>query len=103
MESYLKQDSERLRSIRNLEVGEVLVLPVSSFVRFIVTSDDVLHSWSVPSLGLKIDATPGRLRELRVGIDRIGVFYGICSEICGVNHAFMPIVLEVIPFCRFMR
>jgi len=60
-------------------------------LRFIITSTDVIHSWAVPSLGIKVDAVPGRLNQAHVFIDRPGVFYGQCSELCGINHAFMPI------------
>jgi heme/copper-type cytochrome/quinol oxidase subunit 2 len=63
-------------------------------IRILVTSSDVLHSWAVPSFGIKIDACPGRLSEVSLYIKRTGYFYGQCSEICGVNHGFMPIVVE---------
>ena len=60
-------------------------------LRFIITSVDVLHSWAVPSLGVKVDAVPGRLNQVYVFLKRAGTFYGQCSEICGINHGFMPI------------
>jgi heme/copper-type cytochrome/quinol oxidase subunit 2 len=62
-------------------------------IRFIITAVDVLHSWAVPSLGIKMDAVPGRLNQVCVTVKRAGEFYGQCSEICGVNHGFMPIKL----------
>lgn len=79
---------------RNLEVDNSLHLPFNSHVRLIVTSMDVLHSWAVPALGVKIDAVPGRLNQVGLFIDRPGVFYGQCSEICGPNHGFMPICIK---------
>jgi cytochrome c oxidase subunit 2 len=62
----------------------------------IITSADVLHSWAVPSLGVKCDAVPGRLNQTSIFIKREGVYYGQCSELCGTNHAFMPIVVEAV-------
>lgn len=81
--------------LRLLQVDNWLVLPINTGARFFVTSQDVLHSWAVPSLGIKIDACPGRINVVTVFLKRSGVFYGQCSEICGVNHAFMPIIIEV--------
>lgn len=73
-----------------------LLLPVHTPVRVLVTAADVLHSWTVPVLGIKADAVPGRINQLSLFSDRVGVYYGQCSEICGRNHRFMPIVTEVI-------
>ena len=81
---------------RLLEVDNRVVLPVNTHIRVLVTAADVLHSWSVPSFGVKVDACPGRLNQTSVFIKRPGVFYGQCSEICGVNHGFMPICVEVV-------
>jgi len=81
---------------RLLEVDNRLYLPVGVPIRFLVTSSDVLHSWAVPSLGVKIDAVPGRLNQFVVEIKRPGVFYGQCSELCGPFHGFMPIVVQAI-------
>lgn len=83
-----------LRVLRLLEVDNRLILPWNEHLRFLITSADVLHSWSIPSLGVKMDACPGRLNQVSLFINRPGVFYGQCSEICGVNHAFMPICVE---------
>lgn len=83
-------------AFRLLEVDNRIVVPVNTHVRVIVTSADVLHCWSVPSLGVKIDAIPGRLNHTSFLATRVGVFYGHCNEICGVNHAFMPIVVEAV-------
>jgi heme/copper-type cytochrome/quinol oxidase subunit 2 len=81
-------------SFRLLEVDNRVVLPINTHIRVLVTSSDVLHSWAVPSFGIKVDATPGRLSQASLFIKREGVYYGQCSEICGVNHAFMPIVVR---------
>jgi len=78
---------------RNLEVDNRLVVPILTRIRFLITSVDVLHSWAIPSLAVKLDATPGRLLQTPVFIKRASIFYGQCSEICGVNHGFMPIVV----------
>jgi len=68
-----------------------------------ITSADVLHSWAMPSFGVKVDACPGRLSQASVFIKRCGVYYGQCSELCGVNHGFMPIVVEAIPTRKFIN
>ena len=81
---------------RLLSVDKNLVLPYNCFIRFLITSLDVLHSWAIPSLGVKMDACPGRVAQIMIYIKREGFFYGQCSEICGINHAFMPIVVEAI-------
>lgn len=79
---------------RLLEVNNRLVLPTSTQTRILVTAADVLHSWAIPSLGLKIDANPGRINQASFFINYPGLFYGQCSEICGSVHSFIPIVLE---------
>ncbi len=81
-------------AFRLLEVDNRVVLPVHTSVRLLITSGDVIHSWAVPSLGVKLDAVPGRLNQIGININRVSVFYGQCSEICGVNHSFMPIAVE---------
>jgi len=92
MESYLLPESEvGPNGLRLLEVDNPLVVPSHFYIRFLVTSVDVLHSWAVPALGIKVDAVPGRLNQVFTFIKRDGNFYGQCSEICGVNHGFMPI------------
>lgn len=70
------------------------ILPFKFPIRILTTSIDVIHAWTVPSLGIKIDSTPGRLNQTSVFISRPGIYYGQCSEICGINHRFMPIVIE---------
>ena len=93
-DSYLIPEEDLpLGFFRNLEVDNRLVLPTGFNLRILVTAMDVLHSWAIPSLGVKADATPGKLLQIPVVIKRSSIFYGQCSEICGVNHAFMPIVI----------
>ena len=79
--------------IRNLETDKRLVLPYNIRLRLLITAVDVLHSWTVPSFGTKVDACPGRLNEVNLYIKRAGLFFGQCSEICGLNHSMMPIVV----------
>ena len=94
-DSYMvPEDDLTLGQLRLLEVDNRVVLPIQTHVRVLVTAADVLHSWAVPSLGVKCDAVPGRLNQTSIFLQRPGVFYGQCSEICGVNHGFMPIVVE---------
>nr|QTT61136.1 cytochrome c oxidase subunit II [Tritia cuvierii] len=88
---------------RLLEVDHRVVLPTQTDLRVLVTSADVIHSWTVPSLGVKVDAIPGRLNQLGFFIKYPGVFYGQCSEICGANHSFMPIVVEAVPLKNFLE
>jgi cytochrome c oxidase subunit 2 len=77
--------------LRNLEVDQALLIPLKTHVDLVVTADDVLHSFALPSLGVKVDAVPGRLNHMGVFVERPGIFHGQCSELCGANHAFMPI------------
>jgi len=94
-DSYIvSEDDLTLGGLRLLEVDNRVKLPTNVHIRVLVSAADVLHSWAVPSLGIKIDACPGRLNQVSLFLIRKGVFYGQCSEICGVNHAFMPIVVE---------
>jgi cytochrome c oxidase subunit 2 len=86
------------KGLRLLETTNPIVLPVETNIKVYITADDVLHSWAVPSLGIKVDACPGRLNQVNLYIDRIGHFYGQCSELCGVNHGFMPI--EIYGVCK---
>lgn len=82
--------------LRLLVADTKVTIPYKRPTRFLVTSNDVIHSWAVPALGVKIDACPGRINSVTVIPTRLGIFYGQCSEICGVNHAFMPIVVQVV-------
>jgi len=94
-DSYMiPEDDLEIGQLRLLEVDHRVVLPIHTHVRMIITAADVLHSWAVPSLGVKCDAVPGRLNQTSLFLNREGVFYGQCSEICGTNHGFMPIVVE---------
>nr|YP_009183435.1 cytochrome c oxidase subunit II [Acrossocheilus yunnanensis]ALM88045.1 cytochrome c oxidase subunit II [Acrossocheilus yunnanensis] len=87
---------------RLLETDHRMVIPVQSPIRILVSAEDVLHSWAVPSMGVKMDAVPGRLNQTALLSSRPGVYYGQCSEICGANHSFMPIVIETVPLLNFM-
>nr|QOD95747.1 cytochrome c oxidase subunit II [Alaudala cheleensis] len=101
-DSYMTPTTDLpLGHFRLLEVDHRVIVPTSSTVRVIVTADDVLHSWAVPSLGVKTDAIPGRLNQTSFLASRPGIFYGQCSEICGANHSFMPIVVEAAPLANF--
>nr|ATO90342.1 cytochrome c oxidase subunit 2 [Eptesicus fuscus] len=88
---------------RLLEVDNRVVLPSELTIRMLISSEDVLHSWAIPSLGLKTDAIPGRLNQTTLLSTRPGLYYGQCSEICGSNHSFMPIVLEMVPLKFFEK
>jgi len=97
-DSYMLPDEELTEgAFRLLEVDHRVILPIQSHIRVLVTAADVLHSWAVPSFGIKVDACPGRLTQASLFIKREGVYYGQCSEICGVNHGFMPIVVKGVP------
>nr|QIT03186.1 cytochrome c oxidase subunit II [Phymorhynchus sp. LD-2020] len=103
-DSYMiPTDELEIGDFRLLEVDHRVVLPTNTDIRVLVTSADVIHSWAVPSLGVKADAVPGRLNQLGFFVKYPGVFYGQCSEICGANHSFMPIVLEAVPLKNFME
>nr|ABX46744.1 cytochrome oxidase subunit II [Batrachoseps diabolicus] len=86
---------------RLLEVDNRMVVPMESPIRMLISAEDVLHSWAIPSMGIKTDAIPGRLNQTTFIAPRPGVFYGQCSEICGANHSFMPIVVETTPLNHF--
>ena len=103
-ESYIiPEDMLEEGQLRLLDTDTSIVIPVDTHVRFIVTANDVIHSFAVPSLGLKIDATPGRLNQVSALIERTGVYYGQCSELCGVNHALMPIKIECVSIGEFIE
>nr|AGK38211.1 cytochrome c oxidase subunit II [Ziphius cavirostris] len=103
-DSYMIPTSDlKPGELRLLEVDNRMVIPMEMTVRVLVSSEDVLHSWAVPSLGLKTDAIPGRLNQTTLMSTRPGLFYGQCSEICGSNHSFMPIVLELVPLENFEK
>jgi len=103
-DSYMIADEELGDGhLRLLEVDNRIVVPAETHIRVIVTAADVLHCWAVPSFGIKMDACPGRLNQTSMFIKREGVYYGQCSEICGVNHAFMPIVVEAKPLGEYVE
>nr|BBF98325.1 cytochrome c oxidase subunit 2 [Goniomonas avonlea] len=89
--------------LRLLEVDNKVVLPINTHIRVLVTAADVLHCWAVPSFGIKMDAVPGRLNQVSLFIKRAGVFYGQCSELCGINHGFMPIVVSGVSRLLFLE
>nr|YP_008578378.1 cytochrome c oxidase subunit II [Anoura caudifer]CDF65994.1 COX2 [Anoura caudifer] len=93
----------KMGDLRLLEVDNRVVLPMETTIRMLISSEDVLHSWAVPSLGLKTDAIPGRLNQTTLLSTRPGLYYGQCSEICGSNHSFMPIVLEMVTLKCFEK
>lgn len=101
-DSYMIPESDLEKGdFRLLEVDNRIIVPAKTQVRVIVTAADVIHSWAVPSLGVKIDALPGRLNQTTFLATRESVFYGQCSEICGANHAFMPIVVETVGIDKY--
>ena len=94
-DSYIISDSDlKIGEFRLLDTDNRVNLPRQIPIRILVTRADVLHAWAIPRLGLKVDAVPGRLNQLRLEINAVGVFYGQCSEICGANHRFIPIAIQ---------
>lgn len=103
-DSYIVPTNELpTEGFRLLDVDNRVVLPINSQIRILVTAADVIHSWTVPALGVKVDGTPGRLNQTNFLINRPGLFYGQCSEICGANHSFIPIVIESVPVNYFIK
>nr|CAI38774.1 cytochrome c oxidase subunit II [Ascaphus truei] len=101
-DSYMTPTEDlTMGQLRLLEVDNRMIVPMESPVRMLVSAEDVLHSWAVPALGVKTDAIPGRLNQTTFIVTRPGIFYGQCSEICGANHSFMPIVVEAVPLTSF--
>nr|YP_009545516.1 cytochrome c oxidase subunit II [Metapenaeopsis barbata]AYO45594.1 cytochrome c oxidase subunit 2 [Metapenaeopsis barbata] len=88
---------------RLLDVDNRTVLPMNTQIRVLITAADVIHSWTIPALGVKADAIPGRLNQVAFLMNRPGLFYGQCSEICGANHSFMPIVIESVSVNSFLN
>ena len=101
-DSYIVQELSDAPLYYNLDVDNRLVLPTLANILFLITSADVLHSWTVPTLGIKVDACPGRLNYLTAKTMYSGVYYGQCREICGSNHSFIPIVLEFVPIRDYL-
>nr|YP_011010552.1 cytochrome c oxidase subunit 2 [Halovelia lannae]WPW47193.1 cytochrome c oxidase subunit 2 [Halovelia lannae] len=103
-DSYMKPTNETMNNeFRLLETDNHIVLPMNNQIRILVTATDVLHSWTIPSMGVKIDAIPGRLNQSSMFMNRPGIMYGQCSEICGANHSFMPITIESVPTKQFIK
>nr|WEG23139.1 cytochrome c oxidase subunit II [Bithia sp. 1 HNL-2023a] len=103
-DSFMTPTNElMMNSFRLLDVDNRVTIPMNSQIRILVTAADVIHSWTIPALGVKVDATPGRLNQTNFLINRSGLFFGQCSEICGTNHSFMPIVIESIPINFFIK
>ena len=90
-EKDLKADQPRL-----LTVDNEVVVPVGKVVKVLITANDVLHAWALPSFGVKRDAVPGRINETWFKAEKVGTYYGQCSELCGIKHAFMPIAVKVV-------
>nr|YP_010990541.1 cytochrome c oxidase subunit II [Zanna robusticephalica]WOW98855.1 cytochrome c oxidase subunit II [Zanna robusticephalica] len=101
-ESYMI-NPELKSSFRLIEVDNRVIIPFETQVRMIISSSDVIHSWTIPSLGVKMDAVPGRLNQISLLTNKPGLFFGQCSEICGTNHSFMPISLESINLLSFIK
>jgi len=103
-DSYIIPQSDlSIGDYRLLEVDNRIVLPINLEIRMLITAADVIHAWTIPALGVKVDAVPGRLNQLGFTINQPGVFYGQCSEICGANHSFMPIYLESVNLKTFIK
>nr|ACY09437.1 cytochrome c oxidase subunit II [Diachasmimorpha longicaudata] len=101
-DSFMISDYTDYGVFRLLDVDNRLVLPFNMNIRGIITSVDVIHSWAIPMMGIKVDAIPGRMNQCNIYMNRLGVYFGQCSEICGLNHSFMPIVLESVNFYTFL-
>nr|AJH66240.1 cytochrome c oxidase subunit II [Bombyx mori] len=103
-DSYMIPSNEmKNNEFRLLDVDNRIILPMNNQIRIMITATDVIHSWTIPSLGVKVDANPGRLNQTNFFINRPGIFFGQCSEICGANHSFMPIVIESISIKNFIN
>nr|YP_009726419.1 cytochrome c oxidase subunit II [Batracomorphus lateprocessus]QHW07510.1 cytochrome c oxidase subunit II [Batracomorphus lateprocessus] len=100
-ESFMKPN--KMENIRIMETDNRLILPMKTKIRMITTSTDVIHSWTIQSLGIKVDSMPGRINQAKMLISRPGIYFGQCSEICGANHSFMPIMIESINFKYFIK
>lgn len=101
-ESYIKKKI-KTNEFRLLEVDNQTCIPFITQIRLILSSIDVIHSWTIPSLGIKTDAIPGRINQSQTTINKPGLFYGQCSEICGLNHSFIPIKIESINIDYFIK
>lgn len=103
-DSYIINTNEiNNNNFRLLDTDNRIIVPFNQIIRILITAADVLHSWTIPSLGIKVDATPGRLNQLNFLINRSRIFFGQCSEICGANHSFIPITIERISLKYFLK
>nr|AAO85817.1 cytochrome c oxidase subunit II [Casimira sp. CDvD-2003] len=100
-ESYMMNELNK-ENFRLIEVDNKTILPFKFNIRLLISSDDVIHSWTIPSLAIKIDAIPGRMNQINLFMNRPGMYFGQCSEICGINHSFMPIQIESINLNKFI-
>nr|AGJ84211.1 cytochrome c oxidase subunit II [Colophina arctica] len=100
-ESYMINEINQ-KNFRLIEVDNKTILPFKSNIRLLISSNDVIHSWTIPSLAIKMDAIPGRMNQINIFLNRPGMFFGQCSEICGINHSFMPIQIESINLNKFI-
>nr|ACY73484.1 cytochrome c oxidase II [Agriades orbitulus]WAU48199.1 cytochrome c oxidase subunit 2 [Agriades orbitulus] len=101
-DSYMMNEFN-MNNFRLLDVDNRIIIPMNNNIRMLITATDVIHSWTVPAIGVKVDANPGRLNQTSFFINRPGIFFGQCSEICGANHSFMPIVIESISIKNFIN
>nr|ACT80219.1 cytochrome c oxidase subunit II [Mayetiola destructor] len=103
-DSYMiNKDDLQNYMFRLLDTDNRVILPFNYMIRLMISATDVIHSWTIPSLGIKVDATPGRINQLNFMMNRSSIFYGQCSEICGANHSFMPISIESISLNFFLK
>nr|ABE47638.1 cytochrome c oxidase II [Jalmenus icilius]ABE47644.1 cytochrome c oxidase II [Jalmenus ictinus]ABE47648.1 cytochrome c oxidase II [Jalmenus inous inous]ABE47650.1 cytochrome c oxidase II [Jalmenus inous notocrucifer]ABE47652.1 cytochrome c oxidase II [Jalmenus lithochroa]ABE47656.1 cytochrome c oxidase II [Jalmenus pseudictinus] len=102
-DSYMIQNYDNNNNFRLLDVDNRIIIPMNNNIRMLITATDVIHSWTVPSIGVKVDANPGRLNQTSFFMNRPGIFFGQCSEICGANHSFMPIMIESISIKNFIN
>uniref|UniRef100_UPI00315DAA5E cytochrome c oxidase subunit II n=1 Tax=Allonothrus sinicus TaxID=3138099 RepID=UPI00315DAA5E len=93
---------ENSNTYRLLKTSDIVYIPILASTRALITSSDVIHAWTVPSMGVKVDALPGRLNQTFISSKRLGLFSGQCSEICGMNHSFMPIMLQSVSVKEFI-
>nr|YP_009675758.1 cytochrome c oxidase subunit II [Aphis citricidus]QDD68873.1 cytochrome c oxidase subunit II [Aphis citricidus] len=100
-ESYMMNELNK-ENFRLIEVDNKTILPFKFNIRLLISSDDVIHSWTIPSLAIKIDAIPGRMNQINIFLNRPGIYFGQCSEICGINHSFMHIQIESINLNKFI-
>nr|UUK33546.1 cytochrome c oxidase subunit 2 [Metopiellus sp.]UUK33559.1 cytochrome c oxidase subunit 2 [Metopiellus sp.]UUK33572.1 cytochrome c oxidase subunit 2 [Metopiellus sp.] len=102
-DSYMIYNQIDNYNFRLLDVDNHLIIPFNIQIRIIITSMDVIHSWTIPSMNIKVDAIPGRLNQTNFFINNTGIYFGQCSEICGMNHSFMPIVIESVSKTYFIK